>query len=135
MANWFNEVGSSGNRRGGESEEIRIANFLTLAACIVCRFLRQQPLSCDTFQRIDSGQDRRLSVVRHCRFGNGYVDLDLGRCQKSVVNQAVVHGAHETFRLVFRQGDGAYNMDAEVAYAGWLFQLVGGHGDFHAAVV
>jgi hypothetical protein len=68
-----------------------------------------------------------MSDVGHGGFGYSKLDLDLRRRQKRVVNQAVMHGAHEALRLFFRERDGARNMHAEVANADRLLQLFGGH--------
>ena len=50
------------------------------------------------------------------------------------MNQAVMHGAHETFSLFFRQRNGRYNKDAEVTKPGRLFQLLGCHRDLNTCL-
>jgi len=49
---------------------------------------------------------RGMSAVGHRRFGYSQLDLDLRWRQECVVNQAVMHGAHEALRLFFRERDG-----------------------------
>ena len=50
------------------------------------------------------------------------------------MNQAVVSGAHESLRLVFRERYGAHNKNAEVANAGRLLQFVRSYRNFQAAL-
>ncbi len=85
--------------------------------------------------RSRAGQNRRgMSAIGRGRFSYSQLNLDLRRLQERVVNQAVMHGAHESLRLFLRQRDGAHNMNAKVSNSGRLFQLVCGHCDLHACL-
>ena len=46
--------------------------------------------------------DRDPLLLKRC-FSHYQVDLDLGRVQESVMNQAMMHGSHRSFRLLFSQ--------------------------------
>lgn len=55
------------------------------------------------------------SCALHRSLADGQVNLNLGRRQKSVMNQAVMHRAHEALGLLLGEGDGARYINAEVA--------------------
>ena len=69
--------------------------------------------------RLPSGEDGCLL--------RGQLDGDLRRREQRVVNQAVMHGAHHAFPLLFGERDGRCDTDFEVAQPRGLLELFGGH--------
>ena len=51
------------------------------------------------------------------------------------MDQAMVHGTHDSLLLLFSERNRAGYTDAEIADAGRLLELLGSHRNFHATVV